>query len=114
MLFSPWEFSRQEYWSGLPYQTPGDLLNPGIELRSPALQVDPLPSEPPGKAKIEYISGQMKFEVVETFQLRVCLRNNFTKVEFYPEACENLLKDIKHMNNRVKNVILDRLCISWM
>ena len=35
-------FSRQEYWSGLPYPPPGDLLNPGIESRSPALQVDSL------------------------------------------------------------------------
>ena len=40
------EFSRQEYWSGLPFPTPGDLLNPGIEPESPALQADSLPSEP--------------------------------------------------------------------
>ena len=43
------EFSRQEYWSGLPFPSPGDLPNPGIEPRSPALQADSLPSEPPGK-----------------------------------------------------------------
>ena len=43
------EFSRQEYWRGLPCPTPGDLPNPGIEPRSPALQADSLPSEPPGK-----------------------------------------------------------------
>ena len=43
------EFSRQEYWSGLPFPSPGDLPNPGIEPRSPALQADALPSEPPGK-----------------------------------------------------------------
>ena len=43
------EFSRQEYWSGLPFPSPGDLLYPRIELRSPALQVDPLPPELPGK-----------------------------------------------------------------
>ena len=43
------EFSRQEYWSGLPFPSPGDLPNPGIEPGSPALQVDTLPSEPPGK-----------------------------------------------------------------
>ena len=42
------EFSRQEYWNGLPFPSPGDLPNPGIELRSPALQADSLPSEPPG------------------------------------------------------------------
>ena len=42
-------FSRQEYWSGLPFPSPGDLPDPGIEPRSLALQADALPSEPPGK-----------------------------------------------------------------
>ena len=42
-------FSRQEYWSGLPFPSPGDLPNPGIEPRSPALQADALTSEPPGQ-----------------------------------------------------------------
>ena len=42
-------FSRQEYWSGLPRPPPGDLPNPGTEPRSPAMQADSLPSEPPGK-----------------------------------------------------------------
>ena len=43
------EFSRQEYWSGLPFPSPGDLPNPGTEPRSPTFQADALPSEPPGK-----------------------------------------------------------------
>ena len=42
-------FSRQEYWSGLPFPSPGDIPNPGIEPRSPALQADSSPSEPQGK-----------------------------------------------------------------
>ena len=42
-------FSRQEYRSRLPFPSPGDLPNPGIEPGSPALQADALPSEPPGK-----------------------------------------------------------------
>ena len=42
-------FSRQEYWRGLPCPPPGDVPNPGIEPWCPALQVDSLPSEPPGK-----------------------------------------------------------------
>ena len=41
-------FSRQEYWSGLPFPSPGDLPDQGIEPGSPALQSDALPSEPPG------------------------------------------------------------------
>ena len=40
-------FPRQEYWTGIPFTSP-DLPNPGIKLRSPALQEDSLPSEPPG------------------------------------------------------------------
>ena len=42
-------FSRQEYWSGLPFPSPGDIPDPGIELGSPALKADTLTSEPPGK-----------------------------------------------------------------
>ena len=42
-------FSRQECWSGLPFPSPGDLPDPGIEPGSPALQADALLSEPPGK-----------------------------------------------------------------
>ena len=43
------EFSRQEYWSGLPFPSPEDLPNPGIESMSPVLQADSLPAEPPEK-----------------------------------------------------------------
>ena len=43
------EFSRQEYWNGLPFPPPRDLPNPGTDLDSPALQADSQPSEPPGK-----------------------------------------------------------------
>ena len=48
-------FSRQEDWSGLPFPSPGDLPDPGIEPRSPALQADALTSEPPGKPKIVFV-----------------------------------------------------------
>ena len=43
-------FSRQKHWSGLPFPSPGDLPDPGIEPRSLALQADSLPSEPPAKS----------------------------------------------------------------
>ena len=45
-------FSRQEYWSGLPFPSPEDLLNAGIEPTFPALKADSLPSEPPGKSLV--------------------------------------------------------------
>ena len=46
-------FSRQECWSGLPFPSPADLPDAGIEPWSPALQADSLPSEPPGKQYLE-------------------------------------------------------------
>ena len=53
-------FSRQESWSGLPSPSPGDLPNPGIEPRFPALQADALPSEPPGKPCPLWISPHIR------------------------------------------------------
>ena len=60
-LMTPWTiacqtplsmgFSRQEYWNELPFPSPGDLPNPGIKPRSPALQADSLPTEIRGKPK---------------------------------------------------------------
>ena len=56
VFVTPWtvqsmEFSRPEYWSGQPFPSPGDLPNPGIQSRSPALQADSLPAEPQGEPK---------------------------------------------------------------
>ena len=47
------DFSRQEYWSGLLFPSPGDLTDPGIKPRSPTLEADALPSLPPGKSRGE-------------------------------------------------------------
>ena len=49
------EFSRQEYWSGLPFPSPGDLPDTGMEPRSPTLQADALPSEPPGRFSVKCV-----------------------------------------------------------
>ena len=57
---SPWGFSRQEYWSGLPGPPSGDLPNPGTESVSsvsPGLQADSLPTEPSGKPRPQTDSG---------------------------------------------------------
>ena len=63
-------FSRQEYWSGLPFPSPGDLPDPGIEPRSPALKADSLATEQQGKPLV-YIFTQVKFKKskIETFYL---------------------------------------------
>ena len=51
-------FSRQEYWSGLPFPSPGDLPDPGIEPGSPELYADTLPSKPPGKINAGKYAGK--------------------------------------------------------
>ena len=56
-------FSRQEYWSGLPFPSPGDLPNPGIEPLSPALQADILTSEPPGEAQLVFKGGGIQVQI---------------------------------------------------
>ena len=53
-------FSRQEYWSGLPFPSPGDLPDPGIEPGSPALEADALTSEPPGRQ----VADQERLETI--------------------------------------------------
>ena len=53
-------FSRQEYWSGLPFPSPGDLPDPGIKPRSPTLQGDALPSEPPGKIMLKILRARLQ------------------------------------------------------
>ena len=71
-LLCPWGFSRQEYWSGLPCPPPGDLSNPGIKPRSPALQKDSLPSEAPGNptntgaSSISHLQGNFLTQLSKT------------------------------------------------
>ena len=67
----PWGFSRQEYWSGLPCPAPGALPNPGIESRSPALQVDSSPAEPQGKPMVAETVKSLP-EVWETWVPSLC------------------------------------------
>ena len=73
LFVTPWtvplsmEFSRHEYWSGLPFPSPGDLPDPGITLGSLALQAESLLSEPPGKVMTSYSTeSKLSFSDVET------------------------------------------------
>ena len=54
------EFSRQAYWNGLPFPSPGDLPDPGIKPGSPTFQADALLSEPPGKPSAETVPTRLK------------------------------------------------------
>ena len=58
------EFSRKEYWSRLPFPSPGDLHYPGTEPKSPALQADTLPSEPPGKPVTHILNQKFLLNVL--------------------------------------------------
>ena len=61
-------FSRQEYWSGLPFPSPGDLPDPGIEPRSPTLQADALTSAPPGKP--QFVPPSLKIIIFIIINIR--------------------------------------------
>ena len=66
--------SRQEYWSGLPFPSPGNLLEPGIESRSSALQADILPTEPDGGRCVEisiHINNLMTVKSVLSPKIKV-------------------------------------------
>ena len=86
------EFSRQEYWSGLPFPSPRDLLNPGIEPRSPALQADSLPSEPASPIKCGEWNQSNRTKCHFVFELspysqtlkRVCTRADNTHTLVHP------------------------------
>ena len=65
-------FSRQEYWSGLPFPSPGDLLDPRIEPWSPTLQADALPSEPPGEP---WSVGTEAKKVADNMEIETSLSN---------------------------------------
>ena len=77
-------FSRQEYWSGLPFPSTGDLPDPGIEPRSPTLQADALTSKPPGKPKSNYIRfGYMGFW---QFTVQICTYKG-SSTSWWPIGC---------------------------
>ena len=77
-------FSRQEYWSGLPFPSPGDLPDPGIELRSPALEAGTLTSEPPGKKKEGVINPRKKIQSKRRYKVKIqdLIMNNIYAVIF--------------------------------
>ena len=61
---SPMGFSKQEYWGGLPFPSPGDLPDSGIELGSPAFQADALTSEPPGKPTEQILTHSKPNQII--------------------------------------------------
>ena len=80
-------FSRQEYWSGLPFRSPEDLLNPGIKPWSPTWQVNSLPSEPSGKSeserKVKLLSRVQLFATPWTVAYQAPRSMGFSKQEYW-------------------------------
>ena len=68
------EFSRPEYWSGWPFPSPGDLPNLGIELGSPALQVDSLPAEPQGKPEPYVTIEHLRYAIIYSLDFQDSVR----------------------------------------
>ena len=77
------EFSRQEYWSGLPFPSPRDLPDTGIKPRSPALPADALTSEPPGKPKVKSLSPAQLFGTPWTIAHQAPLSMEFSRQEYW-------------------------------
>ena len=95
-LLCPWAFSRQEYWSGLPYPPPGDLPNPGIRPRSPPLQVDSLPTEPPRKTPPLFFLNSNPGRLYSPLQansLLYCLLSTHLLEYFVPLSWNSRLQD---------------------
>ena len=73
-------FSRQEYWSGLPFPSPGDLPDPGIEPRSPALWAEALPSELPGKPQYNYVESGITKTLILSIVLLTFTSGNIDRI----------------------------------
>ena len=100
--------SRQEYQRGLPFLSPGDLPNPGTEARSPALQVDSLPSEPAGKPRIApkacYLSGLRALPSKFLIQQIWVETKNLHSNRFQGQLVRGLCFDLYSMAQQVKNL----------
>ena len=105
-------FSRQECWSGLPFPSPGDFPDPGIEPRSPALQADALPSEPPGKPVISSCwnwQGSMRLPGTEVFLSSISARqdSSFDDLPWIPmgRSKQMLIKDGEEWEPKKKQTV---------
>ena len=81
------EFSRQEYWSGLPFPSPGDLPYPGIKHRSSAFQSNSLPSKPPGKPLSSAILPKVNIRMTNPRSYLIILKLMMTNISWTCPIC---------------------------
>ena len=98
------EFSRQEYWSGLPFPSPGDLPNPGIEPGSFALQADSLPFVPPKKPQ------NTTYGNTENIYVHICARPFRTNT---PKKCPFHYKGLECKSRKSRNTWNNRQIWPW-
>ena len=92
------EFFRQEYWSGLPFPSPGHPTNPGIEPGSPALQADSLPLAPPGKL----LPISLKAKSLLSFRLLICeMGINILRAQLWELNKRTYRKWLEHTSSSV-------------
>ena len=111
--------SRQEYWSGLPFPSPGDLPHPGIEPRSPALQADALPSEPPGKPKKE--KGEINFSHLNWMYYKMQATNTILSFSWLPTGWKGnlyggmtaILRQLKAQNLISSDIFPPGIKLTW-
>ena len=94
------EFSRQEYWSGLPFPSPGDLPNPGIKPRSSTLQADCLPSELPEKPLVRIKNARPIFFLSLQFSTQWYVYLYIFKEKKIPKKTKNC--KTKQQTNKTK------------
>ena len=87
-------FPRQEYWSGLPFPSPGDLPNPGIEPGCPISQADSLPTEPPGKPYPNY-GYSLKQDGKAKANQQICLQRKALDYSLKPLQLQSSYQPLK-------------------
>ena len=111
-------FSRQGYCNRLPFPSPGDLPDPGIELGSPTLQADSLPSEPPGKPASQKPRLQHVLSEADITRVRMTTGTHFAKVMVVISGqcytflkSQNLLIFLKYFSNHTYIIINTGFCL---